>query len=84
MDRIFLAVVASVLILIGTAAAQQTEESCKTQVNMAIAGIESMEQRTGQEQSMNGLTKKDIQEMLKTKTYCEVSQEISRRNQNQK
>jgi len=60
MKSILLAVGAILLISAGTAVAQQTEENCKTQVNMAIAGIDAMEQRTGQEQSLKGLTNKNL------------------------
>jgi hypothetical protein len=82
MKRVFFAVSATVLLFIGSnAAAQQTEETCKNQVVATITAIETREQQTGQEQSLKGLTKKDIQEMLKTKTPCEVMQEINRRTQ---
>ncbi len=79
--KVFLLAVGAALLIVGTAAAQQTEATCKSQVAATISAIETREQQTGQEQSLNGLTKKDIQELLKTKTYCEVMQEINRRTQ---
>jgi len=81
MHRIMLAVGAAVLIFVGNAVAQQSEENCKSQIAATVSALDVREQQTGQEQSLKGLTKKDIQEMLKTKTPCEVMQEINRRTQ---
>ncbi len=83
MKGILLAISAT-LLLSGTAAAQQTEETCKAKVDVTISTLEKNEQQAGQDQSLKGLTKKDIQEMLKTKTYCEVAQEIYKLYQNPK
>jgi hypothetical protein len=62
-----------------TSFAQPNEATCKNQVNASIAAIDMVEQQTGQEKSLNGLTKKEINEMLKTMTNCEVMQEINKR-----
>ena len=78
MARIILALLAKILFFGSTASAQQNEESCKKMVGATISVIEMEEQQTGEEKSLNDLTKKDIEEMLKTKTYCDVWKEINK------
>ena len=55
------------------------DESCKTQIKTYLKAIEVTENLKGEEQKLAGLTKEDIEKMLREKTYCEVSQEIFRR-----
>jgi len=68
-----------VILSASSAFSQPNEERCKKQVYATIDAIDMVEQQTGQEKSLNGLTKKEIENMLKTMTYCEVMREINKR-----
>ena len=62
-----------------TMAVDQSEKTCKQQVQATMIAISTIEVKTGEEKNINGLTQKDIQKMLKTKSYCEVAKEIARK-----
>ena len=79
MKRIFTLLVVGLLFCVSTTFAQSIESTCKEQVRLIIAAIESKEKMTGSTANLNGLSKNDIEEMLKVKSYCETMQEIYKR-----
>jgi hypothetical protein len=76
---IYLLAAASLILTVGTAYSQTNEDVCKKQVESTIAAIDVKEKATGAKAAANGLTKQEIVEMLKTKTYCETMQEINKK-----
>ncbi|MDX9714044.1 MAG: hypothetical protein RBT37_01300 [Dissulfurispiraceae bacterium] len=59
--------------------AQPNEETCKKQVESTIAAIDAKEKATGAKAGVNGMSKEDIIEMLKAKSYCETMAEINKK-----
>lgn len=76
---IYLLAAASLILTVGTAYSQPNEDVCKKQVESNMAAIDANEKATGAKTGINGISKQEIIEMLKTKSYCETMKEINKR-----
>lgn len=77
-----MAIITGIMILGATkfaVAGNQSEETCKQQVQATLVAISVVEDKTGEKKDIKGLTKEAIEEMLKTMSYCEVAKEIARK-----
>lgn len=76
---IYLLAAASLILALGSAYAQTDEDACRKQVEYTMAAIDAKEKATDAKAGINSISKQEIIEILKTKSYCETMKEINKR-----